>query len=160
MLIRISGLILICCCVSLIGFIFCDKLYFRKRQLEAIELFAAICHEEMRTTGKNVFDIFKKHGTKELYFLNYINCDNIHNSHEITDILNSHSFNENDASIIAEFIISLGTGDIKSEEEHCRFYERKFCEIKKEVEKEISEKCRLYKSLFMFAGAALFILLI
>lgn len=159
-MLRFSGILLASLSIALIGFLMCEKLYYRKKQFEALEMFAGICHEEMRAFGTDIFEIFKKYGKRELIFLNQFNKSNIHNSEHVIRILETNGFKTDDAFIVADFFIRLGRGDIKTEEEHCLFFEKKFARVRASAEKDISEKGKLFKSLFMFAGAALFIILI
>lgn len=142
------------------GFVYCEKFYKRKRLFEALERFTSSAIEEMRSLGLNIFEIFRKYGKRELSFLNLFDKENIHNVEKIYNILKSNGFKEEDVFCVSDFFVSLGNGDIGAEQEHCSFYNKRFCDIRRSAEQEITEKCRLFRSLFMFAGAALFILLI
>lgn len=158
-MLRFSGVILLCLAVAGTGFAMCERMRYRKLYLDKIERFAGLCSEEMRCSSDSIFEIFGKYAVKELSFLKEFNKDNIKDTDKIRAILMSHGIDERDMFTISDFIVRLGSGDIKSEEEHCAFFENKFAKMRCDAERELSDRGKLLKSLFMFAGAALFIIL-
>ena len=59
-----------------------------------------------------------------------------------------------------DFCQGLGAGDLETQMDHCDMYYQRFSACLKTAEKEKNEKERLYVSLGIFAGAAVFVLFI
>jgi stage III sporulation protein AB len=146
--------------VSLTGFLISEKYSRRKRYLSSLFNFSSQCFSAMRYKNEGVFEIFKEFGKKELVFLNKVTPDNITDISSLQRLLLKEGILERDVFIISEFITRFGAGDIRAEENTCKFYSEKFKVLSKEAETELHDKGKLFKSLFMFVGAALFIMLI
>ena len=74
--------------------------------------------------------------------------------------MRNSKFLEKDISLIVDFLTNLGDGDIEGQTAHCRYYSEKFHVLLSEAKNELYEKGRLFKSLSVSAGVALFIILI
>lgn len=146
--------------VGLMGFVYSERLNRRKRYLDALYMFSSQCVGQMRCKSDNIFEIFKENGKKELAFLRLVTPENIADVAALQQILLKSGFLEQDIFLISEFVSRLGMGDIGAQSEYCSFYSEKFSYKLKEARDEARDKGRLFKSLFMFAGAALFIIFI
>ncbi len=159
-MLKLLGLLALSISLGAVGFIYCDRLMARKRFLEKLTLFATSVSGTMRYSHRSIFDIFKENGNKELKFLNSLDKHNVTNRTAVGEILISSGVNALDRAIVIDFIMGLSEGDIKELSNHCEYYKLKFQQLSSEAEKDVSERGRLFRTLFMLAGVALFIILI
>ena len=159
-MLKLIGLLALSATVGAIGFIYCDRLIARKKFLEKLTLFAAACSGTMRYSHRSIFDIFKENGTRELKFLNDLDKYTITDRTAVSEILISCGVNALDRAVVTEFIIGLSEGDIKELSNHCECYKLKFQQMHSEAQKDASERGRLFRTLFVLVGFALFIILI
>ena len=159
-MLKILGLLALSASVGAIGFIYCDRLTARKRLFEKLTFFAASCSGTMRYSHRSIFDIFKENGTRELIFLNDLDRCSITDRTAVCELLISNGVNALDRAVVTDFIIGLSEGNIKELSNHCEYYKLKFQQLSSEAQRDASEKGRLFRTLFMLAGIALFIILI
>lgn len=159
-MIKFVGLILLSIAISSFGFLYYEKLKSRERYLEAIKHFSNSCVEQMRYTSKSIFEIFSENSEDELQFLKKVNSENILNTEEISELLQENNVLDADKKAITSFLEKLGDSDIDSQKAHCKYYFDYFSQQLEGAREESSQKGRLYISMFVFAGAAIFIIFI
>ncbi len=159
-MLKILGLIALCTAIGAVGFIYCDRMTHRKRYLEKLILFTANCANIMRYSHRSIFDIFKEHGVKELRLMQLLTKDNLTDRTAVNELLIANGIATADRVAVADFILSLSSGDIKELTSSCEYYKCKFEQLSHEAEKDINEKGKLFRSLFVLFGVALFIILI
>ena len=159
-LLKIFGILALGVAVGAVGFVYYDRLIHRRRYLEKLTLFAATCANTMRCTHRSVFEIFKENGIKELKFLQRINKTNLTERTAVSELLIAADVASSDRAVVTDFVVDLSVGDIKELTAHCEYYRLKFEQMLGVAEKDVGEKGRLFRSLFVLAGVALFIILI
>lgn len=159
-MLRTLGVLLLSLATAATGFIVNDKYKQRFTVLDELCRFSAVLTDEMRSRHNGLFEIFVRHGKGRLEFLSRINKDNIGCTEKLVSVLINCHIDKSDAPVIADFLTGLGVGDITVQEDHCRYYSEKFSQLRSESKAQIADKGRLLKSLFMFAGAAVFIIFI
>ncbi len=159
-MLKVIGLGLLSLSVALIGFLYSDRLLFRKRYLEQLVLFSKGLINEMQGRNLNIFSILSKISADELIFLKNIKRQEIADFNSVRKtVKNAGIFNE-DIDTVTEFIVNLGTSDIKGQTTHCEYYCSVFSEYKKQAEQNCYEKGKPSKTLSVLSGVALFIILI
>lgn len=159
-MLRTLGVLLLSLATGAVGFILNDKYKQRYQYLEAMCRFSCVLTDEMRSRHNGLFEIFSKYAKGRLCFLRQINKDNIGSTEKLKSLLTGCGIEKTDAPLIADFLTGLGIGDISVQEDHCRYYTLKFNDLRSESKAQIADKGKLFKSLFMFAGAAVFIIFI
>lgn len=157
---KFSGVLLLSLTVSCIGFFKYLKFVKRVKYLEAIKQFAHCCADDMRFSQKNVFSILEGCNSKELSFFKEINSDNISDAKKIQQLTEDNGIEERDRSAFCLFLQSLGSSDIEGQKLHCKYYFELFNSMLSDAKNEQDEQGRIYKSMYLFAGIALFIILI
>ncbi len=159
-MLRILGLLAFSCAVGTIGFLYCEKITRRKKYLEKMTLFAVNCSGVMRSSHRSIFEIFKEYGESELQFLQKLDAETINDRSKVCELLDSFGINKSDRAVVADFIVQLGCGDIREQMSHCEYYKLKFEQLFADAQKDADSKGKLYKTLFVLLGVALFIILI
>ncbi len=159
-MLKIIGLTLLSLSVASIGFIYSERLSFRKRYLEQLMRFSNSFINEMQNTGQNLFTIFSCVSEKELEFLKCITKADITDSKALKQRLKSAGLFFKDFDTVAAFLMKLGTSDIDSQRLHCQYYAAKFSDSKQEAEIQSAEKGKPARILSVLGSMALFIILI
>ncbi len=159
-MLKLIGAMFICLAVSAVGFLYCEILKKRIRILQAIKCFTSICADKMRFCGCDIFSIFDECHDNELQFLKRINRNNIMNKNYLENLFKEHLLDEKDIKAFVEFIQRLGDSDIEGQQSHCNYYSETFSKLLTEAMMKLNENGKLYRTLFMFGGLALFILII
>lgn len=159
-MIRIFGILLISCAAALPGLIFSEKLIKRRKYLEELSALALNIGSRIVNGGDSISDIIKSESTGTFEFLKSINLKCFDSVEETVSIFKKHGLTDTDSRIAADFFNKLGTADALTEKQHCEYYRNRLEEMAEEAKRDLTEKGRLYRSLFMFLGAAVFIFLI
>lgn len=159
-MLKILGLSLISLSVASIGFLYSERLIFRKRYLEQFVLFAKNLTNEMRSRNSNVISIFSDVTVKELKFLKNITKEDFSNVESIKDKVRSAGVFSEDNGTVTAFLVKLGTSDLEGQRIHCEYYANVFADKCREAEKLITEKGKPARILGVLGGLALFIILV
>lgn len=159
-MIHFLGVLLLSLSIGAVGFVLSENLVRRYKVFDMLCRFSASAADEMRCRNKNLFEILRSHGNGELAFLKNIDKEMLLDKNTLKKHIVNFRVNSCDADVIADFLTGLGVGDINSQKDFCDYYGEKFDEIKKDSKKQIADKGKLQKSLFLFAGAAVFIIFI
>lgn len=154
------GVLLLSVATGAVGFVLSEKLVRRYRVFDMLCRFSASAVDEMRCRNTPLFEILHNYGNDELEFLKNIDREMILNKNILKKYISGFGINAEDTDVIADFLTGLGVGDINTQKDFCKYYSDKFNEFKKESKNQIADKGRLQKSLFLFAGAAVFIIFI
>lgn len=158
-MLKILGCLLLFLAVSAIGFLFAEKLSKRVKYLKSLKHFSLSCSDEMRYNGKKLFNILSDYKDDNLHFLSKISRENILLKDELELLLKDY-INDSDVDVLVEFFKKLGNSDIEGQKTHCAYYFELFGSMLEEAQKELDEKGKLYKTLSVFGGLALLILII
>ena len=158
-MLRLLGMSILCVSIASIGFLMCEKMRYIKKYLELYVNFSSLCIQDMRCNNCSVFELFSKYGSFELEFLKDLTSKDLNNPNMLIKRLKEVKIDERDIPVITDFLIHLGNGDIRTETEKCEFFSEKFISLLHNAETEFQDKGRLNKTLFMFLGAGLFIIL-
>ena len=159
-MIRIFGVMVISFSVVIIGFLKCLKLSSRVKFLELIKQFAFSCADDMRFSQKSVFDVLKKSGKNDLEFFKTLDAETLNNECKLIEILDKNGIDDSDKKIVCSFLLGLGTTDIDGQKLHCQYYYNCFDNLLKEAVEIQKEKGRIFKTIYLFAGITLFLILI
>ncbi len=159
-MLKLVGSLLICLAVSSIGFIYCEGLKQRVRYLEAIKRFIVNCNDKMRFGGSNIFTIFDDCEDKELLFFKKINRENIMDKNFLERLFKNLPLDEGDIKALIGFIEKLGSSDIEGQKTHCDYFFDVFSNLYDDAKLKLSDNGKLFRTLFIFGGLALFILII
>ncbi|MBQ3551110.1 MAG: hypothetical protein IJA41_09060 [Clostridia bacterium] len=159
-MLRLIGVILLCCVVLCIGYFNVNKYVRRRNYLSELCDFSAVCADIMRCENKSVYDVFKAFCAKEILFLKQLDRKLLADETAVYALLREHKISETDIRVIIPFITKLGCGDIAQQTAHCRYYSTRFGELLKSAETELNTKGKMQRSLFIFGSIALFIILV
>ncbi len=159
-MLKMSGIVIICLSVSLIGFKYYERLMFRKRYLQQLVMLARNCTNDMRASQENIFEILSAYSCRELSFLEKIDRNTINNSAELERLLTESGIHADDRTVVADFLSRLGVSDITSQKTLCECFSARLLSLCGIAEKEANEKGKLIRSLCLLSAAAIFIILI
>lgn len=159
-MLKLLGAIFVSITVSLIGFLYCERLKNRVRYLESLKSFILNCGNKMRFCSYDIFTILNECDDKEIMFLKKINRVSITDSKKLNDIFSVVLSDESDIKALVGFISELGSSDIEGQKIHCDYYFDVFSKLHNEAKQKLNENGKLYRTLFIFGGLALFILIV
>lgn len=159
-MLKIFGLALVGLSVASIGFLYSQRLMFRKRYLEQFVLFSKNLTNEMRIRNSNVISIFSDVTAKELKFLKNITKEDFSDGESIKDKVRTAGVFPEDNETVTSFLVKLGTSDLEGQRIHCEYYANVFADKCREAERLISEKGKPARILSVLGGLALFIILV
>ena len=151
---------MLCLAIVCFGFIMTHKMAYRKKYLEKLEVFARSCVADMRCTKSNVVDIIKKYAECELQFFDQLDEQSVNDVEAINDILLKAELESCDIEFVKQFLLKLGDTDLEGQKSHCDYYAEKFEALKMEAAKELNEKGKISRSLFVLGGIAVFVIFI
>ena len=159
-MLKIFGILMLCVSIIAAGFCLYDKYLSRKKYIEALLKLSETVVVLMQSSNENIFKILNDNANNELLFLKDINQSNMFNKDKVLELLTKYNISKDDRSIVSDFIMGLGTTDIKGQTVHCNFFNGKFRLMLSEAEKNLTDKAKIYRSLSMLLSAAVFIILI
>ncbi len=159
-MLKIFGASLISLAVSCIGFVKYIRLSKRVRYLEAARQFSFGLADDMRFNQKDIFSILINCKSFELEFFKSVSIDNIGDEKYLQDLALENGIEPSDVEIFSGFLKNLGTSDIEGQKVHCSYYAERFSSRLDEAKAEREEKGRVQRTIYLFAGAALFLILI
>lgn len=149
---KITGAVMLTSAGVLAGFLAARQLSKREKELNWFS--AAVCEigQKIRQNSGNIADIISKIQGSENHL-----AINRHpfNIKVVSDVLNYEEKRE-----ISDFFKRLGMGDIQSEYKKCLAYAEILGEKAKSARAETCEKSRLYKSIGLFCGLLIAVILI
>ena len=159
-MLKLVGALLVSASVACIGFLKLSKYSKRVKYLDSLRRFVFSCADEMRFSQNSVFTMFNGSKGRELAFLKDISVDNISDRRKLICILENGGIEADDVEQCVGFLQGLGTSDIDGQQLHCSYYKEVFTSLLNEAKSELDSKGRLMRTVYLFFGAALFIILI
>ena len=159
-MIKFIGVLLLSLASAIPGFILNQRLVERKKYLNEISLLVLNIKNRISDGGECIFDIVSKESNGYFCFLKKCRLSILTSFDDLKSILIENGVKVSDSIVIAEFFSGLGRTDTEGERENCDYYHNKFCYLINEAECELKDKGKLYRSLFISLGFAVFILLI
>lgn len=159
-MIRVVGVCLVAVVAAVPGFLINERLARRKSFLVKMAELAMSVGASIKNGGECLEEILKSECRGELSFLKSIDLKLIGTVEEVKTVIKGFDVSESDSAVTAEFFEKLGTSDAVNERKYCEYYALRFEALAREAEKELNEKGRLYRTMFMFFGVAVFVILI
>lgn len=159
-MIKLLGILVLSVAVIMIGFLKCLKLNNRVRYLNSVKQFAFSCADDMRFNQKGVFKLFENYGNNELEFLKELDANSLNDDKKLVELLEQNGIFEADIKTFCAFLQGLGTSDIEGQRLHCEYYYKCFCNLLNEADNDKTEKGRIFKTVYLFAGITLFLIFI
>ena len=159
-MIKLLGVLLLSIASVIPGFILNHRLVVRKKYLNEMSLLTLNIKNRIIDGGECVSEILLKESNGCFSFLKNLSLNNLTSFDEMKNILINKGFESTDSIVIAEFFGGLGRMDTKGERDNCDYYHNKFCCLINDAENELKDKGKLYKSLFVSLGIAVFIIFI
>ena len=159
-MLKLIGAVFVSLSVSSVGWLKYSKYSKRVKYLEAVRQFSFGCADQMRFNKNNIFLILKTTKINELSFFKNITEENIADKVKLTSLIFESGVEPMDIELILNFLQGLGTSDIEGQTLHCKYYADAFESLLKDAKAELNEKGRLFRTVYLFAGVALFIILI
>ena len=159
-MIKLIGILVLSVAVIMIGFLKCLKLKSRVRYLSSIKQFAFSCADDMRFNQKGVFKLFENYGNDELGFLKELDADSLNDEDKLSEILEKNGIEDADKKTFCSFLRGLGMSDIEGQRLHCEYYYKCFDNLLNEAANDNTEKGRVFKTVYLFAGITLFLIFI
>ena len=159
-MLRVLGVFILSISAVLPGFLLSQKLSKRKKYLDELCLLVINIKNSIIDGGESITDILKRESIGRFVIFKEIDFKNNQSKMVIPKLLLENGITQSDTEIIAEFFKNLGVTDAKSQKSYCDFYYGKFCLLADDAKKELNDKGKLLKSLFLSLGAVIFIILI
>lgn len=159
-MIRIVGVFVLSVAVILPGFLLSQNLSKRKKYLDELCLLIINIKNSIVDGGDSITDILKRESFGKFVIFKDINFKSIQSKNVVPKLLLENGITRGDTEIITEFFKNLGVSDAESQKSYCDFYYSKFCLLAEDAKRELYDKGKLLKSLFLSLGAVIFIILI
>lgn len=153
---------------SWVGVLISQRILTRLKFFEKILSFTIMLSTQIRFSGDNLFVILERENESLLTPI-FNECVNSKESKMsfankwqkgVDKLPKSYGLNSDDKLLISEFGRGLGTTDIEGQLEHCALFLTRFEEKISEIKEDSKQKVKLYKTLGVFFGIALVILII
>lgn len=164
--IKLIGCVLIVSACFLTGYTMSRNLFVRRDFLKSFIVFLSALSTNMRYNSSDIFTLVSLSvREEEMSFFKFDNT--LHNqpfetawSERIRLLPKSLSLKKSDKELLSEFGRELGKTDIDGQLKHIELYKTVFEKQLYSAEEEISKKSKLYKTMGLFAGISIALMII